>query len=47
MSIFSHSDLLESRYLRFIPHLDHLIPPDVPYAHYCECLDKKRKMIGK
>ena len=31
----------------FIPHLDHLVPPDVPYAHYCEYLDKKRKLIGR
>jgi uroporphyrinogen decarboxylase len=31
----------------YIPHLDHLVPPDIPYAHYCEYLEKKRKMIGK
>ena len=31
----------------FIPHLDHLVPPDVPYDHYCEYLDKKRKLIGR
>jgi len=31
----------------FIPHLDHLVPPDIPYKHYCEYLEKKRKMIGK
>ena len=31
----------------FIPHLDHLVPPDIPYAHYMEYLDKKRKLIGK
>ena len=31
----------------FIPHLDHLVPPDIPYAHYCEYLDKKRKLIGR
>jgi uroporphyrinogen decarboxylase len=30
-----------------IPHLDHLVPPDVPYAHYCEYLEKKRKLIDK
>ena len=30
-----------------IPHLDHLVPPDIPYKHYCDYLDKKRKMIGK
>jgi hypothetical protein len=31
----------------YIPHLDHLVPPDVPYSHYCEYLDKKRKLIGR
>jgi uroporphyrinogen decarboxylase len=31
----------------YIPHLDHLVPPDIPYAHYCDYLDKKRKLIGK
>jgi hypothetical protein len=31
----------------FIPHLDHLVPPDIPYSHYCDYLDKKRKLIGK
>jgi hypothetical protein len=31
----------------FIPHLDHLVPPDIPYKHYCQYLEKKRKMIGK
>jgi uroporphyrinogen decarboxylase len=31
----------------FIPHLDHLVPPDIPYKHYCEYLEKKRKLIGK
>jgi uroporphyrinogen decarboxylase len=31
----------------FIPHLDHLVPPDIPYTHYCDYLDKKRKLIGK
>jgi uroporphyrinogen decarboxylase len=30
-----------------IPHLDHLVPPDIPYAHYCEYLDKKRKLISR
>ncbi len=30
-----------------IPHLDHLVPPDIPYKHYCEYLEKKRKLIGK
>ena len=30
-----------------IPHLDHLVPPDIPYAHYCQYLDKKRRLIGK
>ncbi|HEY3342653.1 MAG TPA: uroporphyrinogen decarboxylase family protein [Anaerolineae bacterium] len=31
----------------YIPHLDHLVPPDIPYAHYCDYLDKKRRLIGK
>lgn len=31
----------------FIPHLDHLVPPDIPYKHYCEYLQKKRRLIGK
>ncbi len=31
----------------YIPHLDHLVPPDIPYRHYCEYLEKKRKLIGK
>lgn len=31
----------------YVPHLDHLVPPDVPYGHYCEYLEKKRKLIGK
>jgi len=25
---------------RFIPHLDHLVPPDIPYAHYCQYLKR-------
>lgn len=31
----------------YVPHLDHLVPPDVPYAHYCDYLEKKRRLIGK
>ena len=31
----------------YIPHLDHLVPPDIPYKNYCEYLEKKRKLIGK
>ena len=31
----------------FIPHLDHLVPPDISYANYCEYLEKKRKVIGR
>lgn len=31
----------------YIPHLDHLVPPDIPYNNYCEYLEKKRKLIGK
>ena len=30
-----------------IPHLDQLVPPDIPYDHYCEYLDKKRALIGR
>ena len=31
----------------FVPHLDHLVPPDISYRNYCEYLEKKRKLIGK
>ncbi|MCK4601784.1 MAG: hypothetical protein KAU28_04925, partial [Phycisphaerae bacterium] len=31
----------------FIPHLDHLVPPDISYKNYLEYLEKKRKLIGK
>ncbi|MCK4282824.1 MAG: hypothetical protein KAX44_00800, partial [Candidatus Brocadiae bacterium] len=31
----------------FIPHLDHLVPPNVSYKNYCEYLEKKRRLIGK
>ncbi|MCE5276681.1 MAG: uroporphyrinogen decarboxylase family protein [Planctomycetaceae bacterium] len=31
----------------FIPHLDHLVPPDISYANYCYYREKKMKMIGK
>jgi len=31
----------------FIPHLDHLAPPNISYSNYCAYLDKKRKFIGK
>jgi uroporphyrinogen decarboxylase len=31
----------------YIPHLDHLVPPDISYKNYCEYLDKKRKLIGR
>jgi hypothetical protein len=31
----------------FVPHLDHLVPPDIPYAHYLDYLEKKRKLIGR
>ena len=30
-----------------IPHLDHLVPPDVPLADYLYYRDKKRRLIGK
>jgi uroporphyrinogen decarboxylase len=31
----------------YVPHLDHLVPPDISYGNYREYLDKKRKLIGK
>ncbi len=31
----------------YIPHLDHLVPPDISYDNYRQYLDKKRKLIGK
>ena len=31
----------------FIPHLDHLVPPDISYDNYRTYLDKKRTFIGK
>lgn len=31
----------------YIPHLDHLVPPDVSYRNYCEYREKKMKLIGK
>jgi hypothetical protein len=31
----------------YVPHLDHLVPPDISYSNYCEYLEKKRKLIGK
>ena len=31
----------------FIPHLDHLVPPDISFQNYCTYLEKKRKLIGK
>lgn len=31
----------------YIPHLDHLVPPDISYANYCYYLERKRKLIGK
>jgi uroporphyrinogen decarboxylase len=30
-----------------IPHLDHLVPPDISFDNYRCYLDKKRKLIGK
>ena len=30
-----------------IPHLDHLVPPNISYKNYLEYLEKKRKLIGK
>ncbi len=31
----------------YIPHLDHLVPPDISYKNYQHYLQKKRKLIGK
>ncbi|MEI6808202.1 MAG: uroporphyrinogen decarboxylase family protein [bacterium] len=31
----------------YIPHLDHLVPPDISFKNYMDYLDKKRKLIGK
>ena len=31
----------------YIPHLDHLVPPDISFKNYCEYLEKKRRLIGK
>jgi len=31
----------------FIPHMDHLVPPDVSFKNYLTYLEKKRKWIGK
>ena len=31
----------------FVPHLDHLVPPDVSFKNYLYYLKKKRKLIGK
>jgi uroporphyrinogen decarboxylase len=31
----------------YVPHLDHLVPPDVSYANYRAYLDRKWKLIGK
>jgi len=31
----------------FIPHLDHLVPPDVSFKNYLYYLEQKRKWIGK
>ena len=30
-----------------VPHLDHLVPPDISFDNYCRYLDKKRKLIGR
>lgn len=31
----------------YVPHLDHLVPPDIPYDHYLAYLEKKRRLIGR
>jgi len=30
-----------------IPHLDHLVPPDISFRNYCTYLEKKRRLIGR
>lgn len=31
----------------YMPHLDHLVPPDIPLRNYLEYVEKKRKFIGR
>jgi uroporphyrinogen decarboxylase len=31
----------------YVPHLDHLVPPTVPYVNYLEYLRQKRALIGR
>ncbi len=31
----------------FVPHLDHLAPPNISYVDYLAYLRKKRKLIGR
>jgi uroporphyrinogen decarboxylase len=31
----------------FIPHLDHLVPPDISLANYMFYREEKKKLIGK
>jgi len=31
----------------FIPHLDHLVPPDIPLGHYLYYREQKKALIGK
>jgi uroporphyrinogen decarboxylase len=31
----------------YVPHLDHLVPPDISFQNYCEYREKKMKLIGK
>ena len=31
----------------FIPHLDHLVPPDIPFDDYMYYREQKKKLIGK
>jgi len=31
----------------YVPHLDHLVPPTVPYENYLEYLRQKRVLIGR
>ena len=31
----------------YIPHLDHLVPPDISLKNYCEYRERKMRLIGK
>jgi uroporphyrinogen decarboxylase len=31
----------------YMPHLDHLVPPDISFKNYMDYIEKKRRLIGK